>query len=326
MSPVCQITVWRTSSRHAPPNSYPPTAGSFGGLGPGFGTAQDKSCTFNGQPTSCTELRHQIDIDNAALEIQVGIHTFEVPITSAGLGMFTIETHRFVRDPGEKLGPAGPDDPDEAVVRVNIDQEGKGHYERFLLSVESNELPSTPQSSVQKTEPCKGPIPEAAGRAILTAANEAGIDPTLLSVTWRHESGFTEDPFPNPRKERGKIVGYDVGPLQLSTNYFDKSPYTKGLPKAFTGHSFTFSNFFPHKDARLSYFNEGVRFNGVTSQNLLAGARAFALAILPNSRSLADAAGLYRAGSRSGPYQSRFDQYTNEAAADKAYLDCLKNH
>jgi hypothetical protein len=131
-----------------------------------------------------------------------------------------------------------------------------------------------PQNSTPSPTPCTGSIPEAAGRAILTAADGAGIDPTLLSVTWRHESGFDSMPFPNPRKENGKLVGYDVGPLQLSTNYYDKAPFTNGLPKAFTGNYFSFPNSFGPKSPNLNAFAADVRFNGVSSQNLLAGARA----------------------------------------------------
>jgi RHS repeat-associated protein len=176
------------------------------------------------------------------------------------------------------------------------------------------------------TPSCTGSIPEAAARAILAAADAAKIDATLLSVTWRHESGFDPMPLPNPRRQNGTIVGYDVGPMQLSTNYYDKAPFTNGLPQAFTGTSNNFPNplrsFQPSPD--LSVFAPDLRFNGITSENVSAAARAFALDILPRSKSPADAAGLYRAGSRSGPYQSRFDQYTNEAEADRAYLDCLR--
>jgi hypothetical protein len=189
------------------------------------------------------------------------------------------------------------------------------------------------QNPAPSPTPCTGSIPEAAARSILAAADEAQIDPTLLSVTWRHESSFDPMPFPNPRRENGKIVGYDVGPMQLSTNYYDKPPFTDGLPKAFTGTDFNFPNSFGPSGPNLNAFAADVRFNGVTSQNVLAAARAFALDILPRtrrlpdgSRNLADAAGLYRAGSRSGSYQSRFDEYRNEAEADRAYLDCLRRH
>lgn len=202
-------------------------------------------------------------------------------------------------------------------VTRHLNFAGFGFGGMFFLGI-------VPQNSGTTVTPCSGPIPEAAGRAILIAADSAHIDPTLLSVTWRHESGFDTMPFPNPRKQNGKIVGYDVGPLQLSTNYYDRSPFTDGLTKAFTGTSFRFPNAFGPGSPNLNNFGADIRFNGDTSQNLLAGARAFAEDILPRSKGLADAAGLYRAGNRSGPYQSRFDQYTNETAADSVYLNCLR--
>ena len=105
---------------------------------------------------------------------------------------------------------------------------------------------------------------------------------------------------------------------------WDQGPFTTGLPKAFTGNSFNFPNSFAPKSPSLGYFGKDLQFNGDTSQNLLAGGRAFGLDIVPRSSSLADAAGLYRAGSTTGPgYQDRFDQYTKEAPGDRAYLNCL---
>jgi hypothetical protein len=102
-------------------------------------------------------------------------------------------------------------------------------------------------------------------------------------------------------------------------------PFTDGLPKAFTGNSFRFPNAFGPSKPNLDDFHPDVGFNGDVSQNLLAGARAFALDILPRSKNLADAAGLYRAGSRSGPYQRRVDEYNACAPDDKIYLDSLRN-
>lgn len=173
-----------------------------------------------------------------------------------------------------------------------------------------------PQNPTPTPTPCAGSIPEAAARAILDTANLEGIDPTLLSVTWRHESTFGTSPPPNPRWEgRGRnrsLVGWDVGPMQISTNYYQKSPFTDGLPGAFG--TIAMSN------STQQY--EG--FNGSASANLRAGARAFTMDILSRSRSNADAAGLFRAGSRTGPgYTQRFNEYTREAPGDRAQLNCL---
>jgi YD repeat-containing protein len=183
------------------------------------------------------------------------------------------------------------------------------------------------------SNPCPGSIPDSAGRAILTAADAAHIDPTLLSVTWRHESGFDPMPKPNPRKNHGKIVGYDVGPLQLSTNYYDTAPYTTNLPKAFTGNTFSFPgnplSLHRPSNVNLNSFNKDIRFNGDTAQSLLAGARAFGLDILPRSHGidekhrLADAAGKFRGDA---DYIGRYNQYLNEADADHAFFDCLRKN
>ena len=175
-----------------------------------------------------------------------------------------------------------------------------------------------PQNPTPTPTPCPGSIPEAAARQILAVSAQVGIDPTLLSVTWRHESSFTSNPPPNPRYEgRGRnrhLVGWDVGPMQTATNVWGKSPFTDGLSDPFGTISMNLST--------RQY--EG--FNGNVSDNLTLGARAFSMDILDRSRSLADAAGLYRAGSRTGPgYQQRFNEYTREAPGDRAQLNCLAN-
>ena len=166
--------------------------------------------------------------------------------------------------------------------------------------------------------PCSGSIPEAAARAILEVANQEGVDPTLLSVQWRHESSFRTDPPPNPRWEgRGRnrrLVGWDVGPMQLATNIWDKSPFTDGLPNVFG------------TIAMNAFTREYEGFNGSVSDNLRAGARAFTMDILPRSRGRdwlhrnADASGKFR-----GPagYRQRYNEYLREAPGDRAQLDCL---
>lgn len=162
-----------------------------------------------------------------------------------------------------------------------------------------------PQEPTPTPTPCPGSIPEAAAMQILAIAAQEGVDPTLLSVTWRHESSFTSDPPPNPRCEgRGRnrrIVGWDVGPMQTATNVWNKAPFTDGLSDPFGAIAMS----------RIT--RQYVGFNGSVSDNLTLGARAFSMDILNRSRSLADAAGLYRAGSRTGPgYQQPYNEYTSE--------------
>lgn len=172
-----------------------------------------------------------------------------------------------------------------------------------------------PQNPAATPTPCVGSIPEAAGRAILDAADREGVDPTLLSVQWRYESGFSTNPQPNPRGAGRRLNGWDVGPLQLSTNFFNKSPFTDGLPDAFGTVAMN--------NSTRQY--EG--FNGTVSDNLRAGARAFTMDILPRSRGRdwlhrnADASGKFR-----GPdgYRRRYNEYLRDAQADKDYLNCLR--
>lgn len=175
---------------------------------------------------------------------------------------------------------------------------------------------AAPRQPAPTPTPCPGSIPEAAARAILDAANLEGVDPTLLSVTWRHESSFGTSPPPNERREgRGRnrrLMGWDVGPMQISTNYYSGSPFTDGLPGAFGTMSM---------DSSTRQYDG---FNGTVSDNLRAGARAFTKDILNRSRSNADAAGLFRAGSRTGPgYTQRFNEYTREERGDRGQLNCL---
>lgn len=125
---------WQHVPSGAPPNAYPPFSPNFGGLGSSFGSAQDKSCVFNGLPISCSSLSHQIDIGNVSALLNLGGgRTREVPIVPFGLGVYQV----WVPNPdGPKKGAPPPDDD---VVRVNHDEDDMlGHYELFLLSVAQN--------------------------------------------------------------------------------------------------------------------------------------------------------------------------------------------
>jgi len=188
--PMGNSIPWQPAPSGPPPNAYPPIAASFGGLGSSFGSAQDKSCVFNGRPISCTELQHQIDIGNVAVDILLGIQHVELPVEPLGLGMFSF----WVPDPGRKQDPT-KDDPNNNIYRINIDKEGKGHYETFLLSVEPVE-PDQPQkpaggrpsgnASPNPIDPCNG---KTADNLNYTARNglahitERHIDTTLASKT-----------------------------------------------------------------------------------------------------------------------------------------------
>jgi len=160
--------------------------------------------------------------------------------------------------------------------------------------------------------PCPGSIPEGIARQILKIASDEKIDPTLLSVTMRHESSFGNNMVPNPRRvgsgRNRRIVGYDVGPMGTATNIWNKSPFTDGLSNPFG------------TIAMNRHTREYASFNGNFEENITLAARAFSKDILPRSDGNADAAGMYRGP---GDYQGRYNQYVNEAPGDRRQLNCI---
>jgi hypothetical protein len=141
----------------------------------------------------------------------------------------------------------------------------------------------------------------------------------LLAVTWGSEATdqqthlFDEYPVANYRPGDN---GWDVGPGQTSTTYYNKPRFTEGLPLAFGNN-----------------FSESARFNGDPFQNLRATARAYSLDIIPRARSLADAAGLFRAGRRTDPktrqedsrYRARVTQFNDLEGGYSNFFECLRN-
>jgi YD repeat-containing protein len=266
---------------HFPPD--PPPAHKPNIFYPGFGLGSDVACRVDALETPCADAMQMVNAHAA--------HA-----TTGSNAAFSGEYLIFD-------------------VRTNVDGNGFYQHMRFVgISIFAE-----PQNPVPTPTPCAGSIPEAAGRAILAAADQEHVDPTLLSVTWRHEAipSFGSNPQPNPRLEGSgrnrRLVGWDVGPMQISTNYYQKSPFIDGLPGAY--------GTIAMNNSTRQY--EG--FNGTVSDNLRAGARAFTMDILGRSNSNADAAGLFRAGSRTGPgYRDRFNEYTREAPGDRAQLNCLR--
>lgn len=140
--------------------------------------------------------------------------------------------------------------------------------------------------------------------AIVGTSALEGTDATLLAVTWAKEASFNFWPVSNYRPEDG---GWDVGPLQTSTTYYDKSPFTDGLPNPFG-----------------TTRSETVAFNGNSHSSLRVGARALN-EVSSRSRSRADAAGLYRAGSREpASYRIRANEFKSLSKGYDAFFNCLK--
>lgn len=139
---------------------------------------------------------------------------------------------------------------------------------------------------------------------ILWVSALEGVDATLIAVTWRHESTFNYNPASNFRPSD---KGWDVGPLQTATTVYDKSPFTDSLYNPFG-----------------TVFSETQSFNGNPQQSLIVGARALA-EVVQRSKSRADAAGLYRAGSRKpASYAIRAAEFTREGPGYDAFFNCLK--
>ncbi|MGI8732270.1 MAG: hypothetical protein ACR2LM_03085 [Pyrinomonadaceae bacterium] len=213
----------------------------------------------------------------------------------------------WVEDDGEKkISPENLD-----IIVTDINDDGLGHYE-FNAVWFVPQKPVLPVVSEQKYNECakllgNSPAPGYSQTAAIvgTSALE-GTDPTLLAVTWSKEAipPFNFSPVSNYRPEDG---GWDVGPLQVSTTYYNKSPFTDGLPNPFG-----------------TVFSESQSFNGNAYSSLRVGARALN-EIASRSRGRADTAGLYRAGSRKpASYRTRANEFNSLSKGYDAFFNCLK--
>ena len=137
---------------------------------------------------------------------------------------------------------------------------------------------------------------------ILTVANRTGVDPTLLALTWRFESGFDFQPtngMHTPDVQMG-----DVGPGQLYPDAWNKSPYTDKLKNPFG-----------------TNLNRGEVFNGNAYENLIVTGRVLGTA---RGADRANAAGLYRAGASTNPgYSERVQNFKDNVKNYDAFFACL---
>jgi hypothetical protein len=130
-----------------------------------------------------------------------------------------------------------------------------------------------------------------------------------------YESTFGTNTIPNPRNAPGH---YDVGLMQVATNIWDKSPYTDGLPNAYGTLS---------ADARTGKM---LPFDGDPLQNVRLGARALNASsgrrgrprdVLPR----ADAAGIFRAGSRKpSSYRIRVNEFNKHYRDYDRFFNCMR--
>ena len=179
------------------------------------------------------------------------------------------------------------------------------------LAERSARLADWAKSQVAKNySKCLGKL----GKALAPGQNQAadilwvsaleGVDATVIAVSWRRESTFSYNPVSNYRPGD---QGWDVGPLQTATTYYNRSPFTDGLFNPFG-----------------TVFSETQSFNGNPQQSLIVGARALA-EIVRRSRGRADVAGLYRAGSRKpASYGIRTGEFNQDAPDYDAFFNCLR--
>jgi hypothetical protein len=142
---------------------------------------------------------------------------------------------------------------------------------------------------------------------ILTVANRTGVDPTLLSVTWRFEGGYDQFGFnfqPTNGMHTPSTQTGDVGPGQLYPDTWNKSPYTDGLTNPFG-----------------TNLNRGQVFDGNAFESLMVTGRALGTA---QGAQRANAAGLYRAGSSTNPgYKERVQNFKDNVKNYDAFFGCL---
>ena len=170
-------------------------------------------------------------------------------------------------------------------------------------------------------EKCKGlsDIPERAANLIVDAANLEHADPTSIAVTMKIESSFGHNLKPNPRKDgHENFNGYfDVGWMQTANDpaIWNKSPYTDGLPNAYGS----------------ILAGQLLDFNGDPLENVRLGARALIASSGWKNRPKdvsprADAAGIFRAGSRDpASYRKRVNEFNDDYRAYDRFFECMRN-
>ena len=298
--PTGNYIVWQHAPVGPPPNAYPPSAASFGGLGPSFGYAINSACILDGIPTDCSIALNMVE--NGSAE--------QCPNNYCGPGRAR-NGHLvpLTRDPD--TGTLGyysrPQNPPQVAIIRDAEKRIEDNYD-----------------ACQKKFPSD--IPKDAAKKIVGAAILDGVPVTLMSVTWRYESGFKMDPDGNARyaDDGVSVNGYDVGPLQTSTNYYNKEKFTHGFDNPF-GMAPTMVAVMTGL-GRAKELPQHLPYTGDANQMIHVSARAFTLDILPRSHGkdelhrLADAAGTYRGR---GDYQGRHDKYLADAPADKNFFDCL---
>jgi YD repeat-containing protein len=150
--PMGNRVAWQPVPTGPSPLTYPRSSSSTGGLGSLFGSGQDRGCVLNDRPVSCQELNRQIWLGVVNVVGRRGIHPAEAPYLPFGI----IAVAVWVEDNGEKL-PAAQDDEDNNIIRVNKDEDGRGHYELYFLAQKGNSEPHPSKPGQQNPNANKNP-------------------------------------------------------------------------------------------------------------------------------------------------------------------------
>jgi len=134
-----------------------------------------------------------------------------------------------------------------------------------------------------------------------------------MAVTWASEAippfEYYSDSNPRWNTNTRTYDGADVGPMGIANNgVYAKAPFTSGLANPMG-----------------TFTTEKKRFDGNPFDNLRWAARAYTMDILRRTRDRANAAGLYRAGTRTGPgYSDRVAQFNKESKGYDDFFKCLR--
>jgi hypothetical protein len=144
---------------------------------------------------------------------------------------------------------------------------------------------------------------------ILAVSAIEHVDATLMAVTWGSEAIPPFDSNPRWNNKTHSYDGADVGPMGIANNgVYAKAPFISGLANPMG-----------------TFTTEKKRFDGDPFDNLRWAARAYTMDILKRTKDRAQAAGLYRAGTPTGPgYSDRIKQFNGQSRGYDNFFKCLK--
>jgi YD repeat-containing protein len=247
----------------------------------------------------------RIEVGRLAQDPQTGGWTFRFPPVSvtvtAEVGVsFAHARSREITLPAENV-----------TVPISFDEEIDTRLLIMNLSL-SLTLRGTEEKFTKAYKACQEHLANAPDPGITNTATilqlTGIVDPMLLAVTWYNESGGFNARPTNGIHGKDNPIG-DIGPGQVYPGIWNKSPYTDNLKNPFG-----------------TNLGVGQKFNGDPFENLILTARALSapLGRVTGDAERAKAAGLYKAGSETGPgYQTRVDKFNGTRAGFDAFFNCL---